>query len=156
MTCMLAIATSDEEEKQTLKEEWAEYQLTPLPVDIADGLLEHLTKRERDEETGRVKVAAVESRRHWWATFGQQHFPSLAKASSRLLAMHVRTCASERNWSIWGQVYTKGRNRLGLTLGEQIVFIRGNFTGPGDPTDEDVAAQLMEATVEEVVEAADV
>jgi hypothetical protein len=40
--------------------------------------------------------------------------------------MHVTACAAERNWSAWGHVYTKARNRMGLTLGEMIVFIKGN------------------------------
>ena len=52
--------------------------------------------------------------------------------------MHATTCACERSWSVWGQVYTKGRNKLGLSLGEKIVFIRGNLTRPCDRPAEEV------------------
>lgn len=62
--------------------------------------------------------------------------------------VHVTTCASKRNWSIWGKVYTKDRNRLGLSLGEnfskpEVVYIRGNLsTNTG--SDEDVVAELFQ------------
>lgn len=57
--------------------------------------------------------------------------------------MHVTACAAERNWSIWGQVYTKSRNRLSLTLGEKIVYIRGNLSKPEDASDYEVAMDLF-------------
>eukprot|EP00955_Chlamydomonas_euryale_P106745 365725-Chlamydomonas_euryale.AAC.4 len=28
--------------------------------------------------------------------------------------MHATSAASERNWSVWGQIYTKYRNKLSL------------------------------------------
>jgi hypothetical protein len=33
----------------------------------------------------------------------------------RLLSMHATSCASERNWSLWGSLYTQARNRQAIT-----------------------------------------
>ncbi len=38
--------------------------------------------------------------------------------------MRPTICASERNWSLWGNVFTKSRNRLAITRAEKL--IRGN------------------------------
>ena len=84
-----------------------------------------------------------ESRRFFWEEYACKVYPLMAKAAVRLLSMHVTTCASERNWSIWGKVFSKDRNRLGLTLGEQIVFIRGNLKGGCSDSDEVVLADLF-------------
>jgi hypothetical protein len=35
------------------------------------------------------------------------------------------SCASERNWSLWGNVFTKKRTRLAITRAEKLTFIRG-------------------------------
>ncbi len=40
--------------------------------------------------------------------------------------MHATSCANERNWSLWGNVFTKSRNRLGIEKAEKVIFIRGN------------------------------
>jgi hypothetical protein len=42
----------------------------------------------------------------------------------RLLYFHVTSCATERNWSFWGNIYVNGRNRLGLERAGMIVYIR--------------------------------
>eukprot|EP00955_Chlamydomonas_euryale_P034824 349907-Chlamydomonas_euryale.AAC.1 len=48
--------------------------------------------------------------------------------------MHASSAASERNWSVWGQIYTKYRTRLELSRGEKMAYIRGN-TKPTDLSD---------------------
>lgn len=107
-----------------------------------------LTARTTDPKTNRVSVAPIKDRRSWWATYMEQDgFPMLAKAARRLLAMHVTSCSAERNWSLWGQVYTKGRNRLGLTLGEVIVFIKGNLREPGGKDEEVLLREIAEMEV---------
>jgi hypothetical protein len=108
-----------------------------------------LTKRSTDPHTQKVLVAPVKDRRAWWASYMAQHgYPMLAKAARRLLAMHTTACSAERNWSVWGQVYTKGRNRLGLTLGEMIVSIRSNSKDAAGPDEEVVLRELYETAVE--------
>ncbi len=60
---------------------------------------------------------------------------------------HVTTCAAERNWSAWGLVYTKTRNRLGIERAEKLVFIAGNKGSAKQRADEEVVMQLLSATV---------
>ena len=51
--------------------------------------------------------------------------------------MHATTCASECNWSVWGQLYVsyvgvhQGQEQAGTVLGVKIVHIRDNLTNPG-------------------------
>jgi hypothetical protein len=58
--------------------------------------------------------------------------------------MPVTTCAAERNWSVWGQVYTKLLDRLAIERGEMIVFIRQNLKLQQwrQGGDEDIVKQL--------------
>eukprot|EP00983_Pelagomonas_calceolata_P095223 1157982-Pelagomonas_calceolata.AAC.6 len=45
----------------------------------------------------------------------KKDFPVLAGVAVRLLCMHRSTaCASEHDWSAWGQLCTKHRSRLAL------------------------------------------
>jgi hypothetical protein len=92
----------------------------------------------------KIIVEPVSRRRRWWAMFGHTQYPHRAAAASRLLGMPVTTCAAERNWSVWGQVYNKLRNRLSLELGEKIVFIRQNLKQLEGTLDdsEDIVKQL--------------
>jgi hypothetical protein len=84
-----------------------------------------------------------ESHRFFWEVYACKVYPLMAKAAVRLLSMHVSTCASECNWSIWGKEFSKDRNRLGSTLGEQIVFICGNLKGGCSDSDDVVLADLF-------------
>jgi hypothetical protein len=36
------------------------------------------------------------------------------------------SCTIEHNWSLWGNVFTKRRNRLAITRAETLIFTRGN------------------------------
>jgi hypothetical protein len=40
--------------------------------------------------------------------------------------MHVTSAATERNWSTWGQVYTRLTNHTKIETAEKKVFIREN------------------------------
>ena len=56
---------------------------------------------------------------HSWRTVGVlQAGNDLLYDLSRVLSLHATSCAPERNWSLWGQVYTyrNSRSRLGLCL----------------------------------------
>jgi hypothetical protein len=41
--------------------------------------------------------------------------------------MHTTSCASERNWYIWGHIYSKTRSRLAIERAEKLVFIKQNY-----------------------------
>ena len=43
-----------------------------------------------------------------------------------LMRMPVTACASERNWSRWGLLFTPNRNLLGLDQASKLVFIQSN------------------------------
>ena len=59
---------------------------------------------------------------------GLQGFPLIAAVAVRLLLFHATTCAAERNWPLWGNLYTKSRNRLAVERAEKLVYVRGNAT----------------------------
>jgi len=52
--------------------------------------------------------------------------PLLSICAQRLLSMHVTSAATERNWSTWGQVYTRRTYRTKIETAEKKVFIREN------------------------------
>ena len=67
---------------------------------------------------------------NFWASKASVMFPLMAKAAVRLLAVHVTSAAAERNWSAWGRVYTKARNRLGIDVATKLVAINWQQRGP--------------------------
>ena len=53
--------------------------------------------------------------------------PSLAcYIAAILMRVSVNSCASERNWSRWGLVFTPNRNLLGLEQASKLVYIQSN------------------------------
>ena len=47
--------------------------------------------------------------------------------AARVLAMPVTSCAAERSWTIWGQVY-KTRPNLGLQRAQDLIYVKANDT----------------------------
>ena len=130
--------------------EWDSMLLDGLPKSITGEVMQLLT--ERKQQGGKVTVAPVSRRQNWWCNYASSTFPQLSAAALRVLSMPVTTGAAERNWSTWGQVYTKLRNRLAIRRGEMIVFIRQNLKLQGGATlteDEDIAMQLALERAEE-------
>ncbi len=66
------------------------------------------------------------AKRKFWADYASKDFPCVASVALKLLSMHATTCSVERNWSIWGQVFVKLRNRLDISRAEKIIYIRMN------------------------------
>jgi hypothetical protein len=44
--------------------------------------------------------------------------PNVAKVTQRLLAAHSTSGSTERNWTLWGRLYTSARAALALELTE--------------------------------------
>ena len=42
--------------------------------------------------------------------------------------MPVTSCAAERNWTIWGQVYVMTRSNLGLQRAQDVIYVKANDT----------------------------
>lgn len=63
-------------------------------------------------------------------------FPLCAKAATVALCMPVTACASERNWSRWGQTYVPNRNALGLETAQKLIFVQQNTPCVENDTDD--------------------
>jgi hypothetical protein len=70
----------------------------------------------------------VAMRKSVWRRYGQKTargsplYPELSKVACRMLSLHPTSCAAERNWSLWGRVYTVSRNSLGLERAKNIIM----------------------------------
>ena len=51
-----------------------------------------------------------------------EEWPELSKVAMKLLSMHPTSAAAERNWSLWGRVYTASRNALGLERARKMIM----------------------------------
>ncbi|KAG1669082.1 hypothetical protein FOA52_004001 [Chlamydomonas sp. UWO 241] len=121
--CMRFVAP---DEIGALRKELARLWLAPLPKQF-ESLYEVCA--DRREEDGKVFLATANQRRGLWTrNLARAGFPLLALCADRLLSTHATSAASERNWSVWGQIYTKYKTRLGLIKACKIVYIRGNST----------------------------
>ncbi len=69
-------------------------------------------------------------------------FPLLSMVAVRVLSMHTTSCACERNWSLWGRVFAKGRSSLLIATAEKVIFVKGNEDTSMQGVDEDVAFTL--------------
>ena len=60
----------------------------------------------------------------------------MSAAAARLLSACVTSCASGRNWSLFGNIFSKTKNQLALERAKKIAFIRGNSQGSFGPDEE--------------------
>ncbi|EFJ40370.1 hypothetical protein VOLCADRAFT_108178 [Volvox carteri f. nagariensis] len=117
-----------------------------------------LTARKEVEQTvGKSKVKKVELaglplRLKFWTVHMADSYPALAFVANRVLRMHATTCASERNWSLWGNLFHKAHNRLGQMRAMKLIFIRQNDSYAAKRntlSDEEVVMQLLAGEEEE-------
>eukprot|EP00955_Chlamydomonas_euryale_P103428 365490-Chlamydomonas_euryale.AAC.13 len=94
------------------------------------------TSMDLSSRTCSIKVAPMPERRGLWSKHLAKTYPLLAKDADSLSSMHATSAASESNWSVWGQIYTKYRNRLSLDKANKIVFMRGNSDILTEPDEE--------------------
>jgi hypothetical protein len=114
---------STAQRKAAVNQEVDDLELVGAP---AATVVRHLAQFAAAKDSGTLPSAAA--RRGWWNRAAKQMYPYLTIiAAVRLLSMHSTTCAAERNWSLWGNVYTKARNRLlAISRAEKLIFIKGN------------------------------
>ena len=110
-----------------VKVEFARYELEPWPAEF-DRFCASLTERQKDA-SGNTVIATPAARRGFWSQYAAKLYPLLARAAARLLSMHSTSCSAERNWSGWGALYQKARNRLALERASKLMYIRGNCKG---------------------------
>lgn len=116
----------------------------PSLVDVCEALNERTTL-----EDGRVRVCDADSRRAFWLIHMHPFFPTMAAAAGRLLSAHVTSCSTERNWSLFGHIFTKTKNRLALERAKKVAYIRSNSSSGATGADEEVALSLADIELED-------
>jgi len=96
-------------------------------------------------EGGRVIVYDADSHLALWLIHLHPFFPLMAAAAGRLISVHVTSCSSERNWSLFGNIFSKTKNRLALDKTKKLSYIRSNSDSGGTGVDEEVALSLEDS-----------
>ncbi|KAG1679162.1 hypothetical protein FOA52_000518 [Chlamydomonas sp. UWO 241] len=141
------------EQIKTLHLELATLQLEPLPKKI-ESLYKVCSSRREEVDGKKIKIIITLASSHrglWTKNLANNGFPLLALCANCLLSMRATSAASERNWSVWGHIFTNYRTRLGLIKGEMLVFIRGNsetvIITDGDEFEE-ISLEMLEEILE--------
>jgi hypothetical protein len=74
----------------------------------------------------RAPVSSIRMRKGVWKRYGQDVFPELSTVALRLMSIHPTSCAAERNWSVWGRLYTSARNALGAERAKKMIAFSFN------------------------------
>jgi hypothetical protein len=61
-----------------------------------------------------------------WVNLIAGTYPVLTKVARCVLTMPATACATERNWTIWGQVFIKTRSCLGLQRAQDMIYVKQN------------------------------
>jgi hypothetical protein len=141
LECLQELCGADN--KEAVEAEWSRLTLAPLPASMARHMPALIKRQVVD---GREEVATAALRQGFWDQ-ASGVFPLIAAAAIRLLAFHATSCSSERNWSRWGHLCTKARNRRLLERSEKLVAIMasGGRVSGGDESDAEIMLSLLEA-----------
>jgi hypothetical protein len=145
LSCVVELAGADN--KAAVTSELNQLKLRGVSGDSELGSMLCDVAATRTEEDGTVIRAPFMDRLAWWKNHAaKEGFPLLAQAAAKLLCCHTTSCASERNWSLWGNVYTKSRSNLALRRAMKLISIRHNSGARGayDTDDADVVLALLE------------
>ncbi len=127
--------TTSQERKEQLSQQYTSFRIDAL--------------NEREENTFRFKIIGeTKSCLEWWKADGTD-WPLLQDLAIRVFSMAASAAASERNFSTFGFVHSKLRNRLGAEKVKKLVYIKTNASqlegassGCYDNSDDDV--ELMD------------
>jgi hypothetical protein len=93
----------------------------------------------------RTAATSIGSLRGFWRRYGKRRYPNLARVVLRLLAAHSTSASTERNWTLWGRVYTSARTALGLERAKKlIVFCFNNRCRVADQNDFHLLLETVE------------
>ncbi|KAL0214322.1 hypothetical protein P9112_006506 [Eukaryota sp. TZLM1-RC] len=84
------------------------------------------TKQNHYSQPEAWKHAPELSPREWWLVYGSRD-GKLRSIALRILSQSVSTGSAERNWSAYGFIKNKRRNRLSDRLANDLVFIFSNM-----------------------------
>jgi hypothetical protein len=120
-------------------------ELGRLKLGSLPSSLNNLCATLQTKETGLdgvERLPAIEERLNFWRRWAKAAgFPLVARAAVRLLSMHTTSASTERNWSLWGRLYSKLRSRLAIARAEMLVYIKANL-GTWAAVDDDEAVML--------------
>jgi hypothetical protein len=124
MLCIgeLAGASTTDDGLAAMQAEWSKLQLGTLPSGMRNAL-PSLAKVTHGDK-GKMYAVEIAQRRNFWTRLASATYPLFVVAAAKLLSFHVTSCSTERNWSVWGNIYVKCRNRLALERAEKLVTIR--------------------------------
>ena len=57
-------------------------------------------------------LKSFDVRRNFYSVKSDFELPHTTTASGKLIGFHATTGAAERNWNLWGRIYTSARNTL--------------------------------------------
>ena len=86
-------------------------------VDLAEDVIEY------EIVTYYAAMPALLGRMRVWEEYGKTNFASLVPVVLKLLSCHATTCSTERNWSLWGRIYSAARNALGIARAKKMIAI---------------------------------
>jgi len=99
-------------------------------------------------EGGHVIVCDTDPRRVFWLIHMHPFYPLMAAAAGWLISAHVTSCSSERNWSLFGIIFSKAKNRLALEKTNKLSYIRSNSDSGGTGADKEFALSLADVVIE--------
>jgi len=96
------------------------------------------------------------NRVNFWRYWASKHcFRVLSRVAARLLCMHPTACACERNWSAWGQLYTKLRSKIAVERARKLRYIHSNGKESGkEREDMDLRLNLLKEVAQAAAAAA--
>lgn len=97
--------------------------------DSADASLQHSRYKLREGRFGTANAKANASKMpawRWWMQYGSDT-PQLQKVAIKVLAQCSSACSCERNWSSYGFIHSKSRNRLRASRARDLVFVFSNL-----------------------------
>ena len=92
-------------------------------------------------------MPSVEVRQNVWGKLGED-LPDLRDVVLRLMSCHATSCATERNWSLWGRVFTAARNGLGAERAKKLITICTNSRTHSVESDFAVTLKVVEGELQ--------
>jgi len=135
-----------EQAREAVIREFGTLRVGGIPADLHD-VCSALNERKVQDD-GKELVQPASLRRLLWSGHLFQRFPNMAAAVIKLLSAHVTSCASERNWSLFGQIFSKTKNRLTLERARKIAYVRANSSMSSSNAELEEGIMLSVADIE--------
>jgi hypothetical protein len=105
-----------------VKKSVAQAELSRATMFDIDGKLASMVTILKTMDSGDMR----DGKARFWKLASSQ-FPNLSKVATVLMGLHATSCASERNWSAMGHIFTKCRCNLDLDTARKMIYIRHNL-----------------------------